>query len=436
MNNLLPGFVYDTLVSSKEPDGKADHIMTTAAIIAEYNPFHEGHKYQIEETRKITGADYILVLMSGDFVQRGAPAIFNKYRRTKEALLGGADAVIELPSVYAVSSAEFFAGGSVTLLDCLDIVDYLSFGSESGEIDKIQCCASLLMNDSPVYQEALSAFLKQGFSYPAARCKAVLESVCSPVSDQISNDILSFSEEEICSLFSSPNNILAIEYCKALLALNSSIRPVTVKRQGAGYHEISLSDDPLFFNSASAIRKAMEQGNTAADYLTSNDFTALLHYKLLSERENGFMRYLDCTDDLSDKIIKNLSTYTDFTGFCNLLKSKDITYTRISRVLTHILLNIREPEFFKLPFSERQFSVPYARLLGFRKDSVGLLSSIKKKSAIPLISKLADASELLNEEGLSLLKQDIWVSDLYEAVYSQKYQREPLNEYRQSPVIV
>lgn len=410
--------------------------MKTAAIIAEYNPFHEGHRYQIEETRKKTGADYILVIMSGDFVQRGAPAIFNKYRRTKEALLGGADAVIELPSLYAVSSAEFFAGGGVTLLNQLGMVDYLSFGSESGDIDQIRYCANLLIDVPPSYQNALSLFLRQGLSYPAARNKAVLKTVCPPVSDQSFTDISAFSVEEINALFSSPNNILAVEYCKALHALKSSVKPVTVKRQGAGYYEDSLSDDPMIFNSASAIRKAMEQGKASVDYLTANDFSSLLLYKLLSEREMGFSDYLDCTEDLSDKIVKNLSSFTDFAGFCSLLKSKDITYTRISRVLTHILLNIKTPKNYRQPFHERNLSVPYARLLGFKKDSAALLSCIKKKSSVPLITKLADAPELLSGNDLAMLKKDIFVSDIYEAVFSQKYQKEPLNEYRQSPVIV
>ena len=219
-------------------------------------------------------------------------------------------------------------------------------------------------------------------------------------------------------------------------ALKSSVKPVTVKRQGAGYHEDSLSDDPMIFNSASAIRKAMEQGKASVDYLTANDFSSLLLYKLLSEREMGFSDYLDCTEDLSDKIVKNLSSFTDFAGFCSLLKSKDITYTRISRVLTHILLNIKTPKNYRQPFHERNLSVPYARLLGFKKDSAALLSCIKKKSSVPLITKLADAPELLSGHALAMLKKDIFVSDIYEAVFSQKYQKEPLNEYRQSPVIV
>lgn len=404
--------------------------MKTAAIIAEYNPFHEGHRYQIEETRKRTGADYILILMSGDFVQRGAPAVFNKYQRTKTALQSGADAVIELPSLYAVSSAEFFAGGGITLLNHLGMVDYLSFGSESGNIEMLNYCAGLLSADSPSYKEALSLLLKQGLSFPAARNRAVLKTISSV------SGTPSLTEEEINTLFSSPNNILAIEYCKALLSLNSSIKPVTIKRQGAGYHEACLSDDPAVFNSASAIRAAMEKGSIAADYLTANDFSSLLRYKLLLEREQGFANYLDCTDDLSDKIIKNLPFFTDFNGFCNRLKSKDITHTRISRVLTHILLGVTTPGSFRLPFPERELSVPYARLLGFKKESSELLSSIKQNSSIPLISKLADASSLLNEQSLSMLKQDILVSDIYESIYAQKYNKEPQSEYRQSPVIV
>lgn len=399
--------------------------MKTAAIIAEYNPFHNGHKYQIEETRKLTGADFILVLMSGDFVQRGAPAVFNKYARTKMALLGGADAVIELPVLYAVSSAEFFAGGSVTLLNQLGMVDHLSFGSECGEIGPILDCARLLTERSGKYDRLLSSCLKQGLSFPMARNEAFLQSL----------DPGDLSVVD-ASLFSSPNNILGIEYCKALLVTNSSLSPVTVKRKGAGYHETTLSSAPCEFNSASAIRNIIEQGNTGADHLCANDFSALLHYKLLLERDRGFLQYLDCTEDLSGKIIKKIPEFTDFSGFCSLLKSKDITYTRISRVLTHIMLDITTPESFRKPLLKRELPVSYARLLGFRKDSAALLSSIKQNSSIPLVSKLADTKKQLGENALAMLKTDVLASDIYEAVYSQKYKKGLLNEYKQSPIIV
>lgn len=409
--------------------------MKTAAIIAEYNPFHNGHKYQIEETRRLTGSDFILVLMSGSFVQRGAPAIFNKYVRTKAALLGGADAVLELPSLYAVSSAEFFAGGSVALLNQLGIIDYLSFGSEYGDIRFIKNCADMLVADDPEYNSALSSFLKQGLSYPSARNKAVLQTISSSGLNHLLSKDGAWSEETINKLFAAPNNILAIEYCKALLALNSSIIPVTMKRQGAGYHETNLSDESGNFNSASAIRNVIEQ-RTDTDHLTSNDFSTLLHYKLLTEREQGFTKYLDCSEALSAKIIKKLPAFTDFTGFCNLLKSKDITYARISRVLTHILLGITTPDSYMQPLAERKLYTPYVRLLGFKKDSAGLLSSIKKNSSIPLISKLADAGAILDKQALTMLKQDILISDIYESVYSSKYKKGSLNEYEQSPIII
>lgn len=416
--------------------------MKTAAIIAEYNPFHNGHKYLIEETRRLTGADFVLVIMSGNFVQRGAPAIFNKYIRTRMALCGGADAVIELPSLYAVSSAEFFAGGGITLLNQLGMIDFLSFGSECGDIELIKNCAALLSLETPEYHCALQAFLRQGLSFPAARNKAVLRSL--PVSGLSSDckDTAFLSEETVNTLFASPNNILALEYCKALLVSDSNITPVTIKRQGDSYHETMLNTDASVFSSASAIRIAIEHcneavtGNFPSCFLTCDDFSALLHYKLLLEQEHGFSEYLDCSCGLSDKIIKNLPAFTNFTDFCSLLKSKDITYTRISRVLIHILLGITVPDSCSQPLTDRKPDVPYARLLGFRKDSAALLSSIKRNSSIPLISKLADASSLLDSHALSMLKQDILAGNIYETAYYNKYKKGPLNEYKQSPVIL
>lgn len=416
--------------------------MKTAAIIAEYNPFHNGHKYLIEETRRLTGADFVLVIMSGNFVQRGAPAIFNKYIRTWMALCGGADAVIELPSLYAVSSAEFFAGGGITLLNQLGMIDFLSFGSECGDIELIKNCAALLSLETPEYHCALQAFLRQGLSFPAARNKAVLRLL--PVSGLSSDckDTAFLSEETVNTLFASPNNILALEYCKALLVSDSNITPVTIKRQGDSYHETMLNTDASVFSSASAIRIAIEHcneavtGNFPSCFLTCDDFSALLHYKLLLEQEHGFSEYFDCSCGLSDKIIKNLPAFTNFTDFCSLLKSKDITYTRISRVLIHILLGITVPGSCSRPLTDRKPDVPYARLLGFRKDSAALLSSIKRNSSIPLISKLADASSLLDSHALSMLKQDILAGNIYETAYYNKYKKGPLNEYKQSPVIL
>lgn len=436
--------------------------MKTAAIIAEYNPFHNGHKYQIEETKRLTGADFILVVMSGDFVQRGAPAIFNKYLRTQMALLGGADVVLELPTLYAVSSAEFFASGSIALLEQLGVVDYLSFGSECGNIPMLEGCARLLLSEPLQYRHLLSAFLKQGLSFPAARSKAFWQTAGSAsLLGEIPDDFLA-----------SPNNILALEYCKALLALHSSVLPVTVKRLGDAYHEASLNKSGSMISSASAIRNTIESMHISENeqqavscpssflraafpetvfdfllsskllespgaFLTCNDFSSLLHYRLLTECQHGFTQYLDCDSALSDRIKKYLPDFSDFAGFAALLKSKNVTYTRINRTLTHILLQITTPSSYLTPLSARELPLPYIRLLGFRKDAAKLLSAIRQNSAVPLISKLADAKNKLDDGTLAMLEQDVLAGNIYESVFSQKYKkRPPVNEYRQSPVIL
>lgn len=417
--------------------------MKTTAIIAEYNPFHNGHQYQIEETRKQTHADFILVLMSGDFVQRGAPALCNKYLRAKMALLGGADVVLELPSIYALSSAEFFAEGAVTLLDQLQVVDTLSFGSEAGVLSPFETCAFLLNEQGDAIEARIKEGLRQGLPYPAARAAAV--SALFP---------------DFPSLFSTPNNILGLEYCKALVALQSNIRPFTLKRKDDGYHSPCPAQDQSCAYahacaSASAIRDALktfpgeirsyvparvyallEENGLLASPLTEDAFSSLLHYKLLMEHSRGFSQYLDCTPDLSDKIIKHLDAFTGFTDFCRLLKSREITYTRLSRIFMHILLEIKTPEFFAPPFSHRQLFTPYARLLGFQKNASPLLKAIKKSSRIPLLSKPADARCVLSDEAFAMLEQDVLCASIYEAAASRHTGKPPLNELRQSPIIL
>ena len=272
--------------------------MKTAAIIAEYNPFHKGHRYQIEETRKATGADYILVLMSGDFVQRGEPAIYNKYIRTRMALLGGADAVLELPVLYATSSAEFFAEGAVTLLDHMQMVDFLSFGSESGKLEDFLPLAELLNRKEATVLSTVNELLRQGLSYPKARSRAV--SLLFP----------EYSSAD-AAFFSSPNNILALEYCKTLKKLKSSIKPFTLLRKGSGYHDPFLPEDSSVYPSASALRSLIT-ASTSSQFLTADDLSPQLFYKLLTEKDCGFSDYLDCSTALSDRICKHLSSFTGY----------------------------------------------------------------------------------------------------------------------------
>lgn len=397
--------------------------MKVTGIIAEYNPFHNGHKHHIEKARELTNADYIIVIMSGNYVQRGEPGIIDKYARTKMALECGADLVLELPLPYATGSAEYFSMGAVSLLDKLGVVDYLCFGSECGDASKLMNVASYLANEPFEYKELLQKYLMQGLSFPSAQ-EAALHGC---------------ADNETASLLSAPNNRLGIEYCKALIRLNSSISPVTVLREGSGYHDETLYDaDDGLPSSASAIRKTLDNAcpetvlsqvpATVADILKQEwnksfpikvtDFSLLLHYKLLTETKESLVTYWDVTSDLADKILKYLPQYTTFDGFCMLLKSKELTYARISRCLLHILLNIKKTHintYRVLGFT------PYARILGFRKSASPLLHEIKVHSSIPMISKLADAQKLLTPEAYEMLQREINASHIYEAVKTKRF---------------
>lgn len=397
--------------------------MKTVGIIAEYNPFHNGHLYQLKKAKEITGADFAVVVMSGDFTQRGTPAVFDKYTRCRLSLLAGADLCIELPVVYATASAELFAKGAVSLLSALG-VDALCFGSECGEIAPLREIASLLFAEPPAYKEALNKALKEGLSFPSARAAAVRKCAHS--------GSLSGMDAAASDILGSPNNILGIEYLKALLALekNGQHAPVsyTIKREGDGYLSHTLSEES--FCSAMALRKGIAEENPdllryvpesirqefadtcqTKSALCADDFSGMLFYKLLSEKDAGYDAYLDVSSDLSDKIRKNLGTFITFSAFCeNSLKSKDITLTRVYRSLLHILLSIKKED---LPAA-----APYARILGFREASFEVFGCLSKEN-IPLLSRLKDASSLLSPEDLSCLSKDIFAAQLYEHVRMQ-----------------
>lgn len=411
--------------------------MKVNGIIAEYNPFHNGHKYQLEQSLKLTDADYTVIVMSGNFVQRGAPALLDKHTRTKMALLAGADLVLELPAVYAVSSAEYFAAGAVSLLTKLGVVSHLCFGSECGDIDLLRQAAGILASEPEDYASSLRHLLRQGMSYPNARTQALIQHYPSLAEHR--------------EVFSSPNNILGIEYIKAILRQESTLLPVTVKRLGAGYHDraasgpycsaLSIRQALFAENMPSLLQKQMppEACELLCNWLAShaairsNDFSSVLYYKLLSEKEYGYEKYLDVSADLSDRIKRQLNAFKDFDSFCDLLKTKEMTYTRISRCLIHILLNITKND---MACCVSLGYTPYARVLGFRKASVPLLSAIKEQSCIPLVTKLADAGTLLSENSFRMLRQDIIISQIYHGIVSGKDADNTVNEYTIPLVIV
>lgn len=408
--------------------------MKIAGIIAEYNPFHKGHKYQITCTRKHFGADYVIVAMSGDYVQRGTPALLPKHTRAEMALKCGADLVLELPVSVSTASAELFAKGGVQLLENLGVVDFLCFGSESGSVSELKSLAAVLTKEPEEYKQVLKKHLSQGKTFPSARALALQEYVKTA-----SCDSLKHAEE----ILLSPNNILGIEYCKALLRIKSSIEPCTLKREGAGYHDTSLfNQNP----SASAIRKHfLSSKNNLKDmeealpkevfpvllkaftenvFVTEEDLSLLLHYRLLEEQKPEL--FLDVSPELSRRICNTRNKYQSFSQFVSLLKTKEMTQTRIQRALLHLLLQIREtPE-----------NIPFARVLGFRRESTPLLKEIKKRSSIPLVTKVSDAAKILAEPDQKLLYETVFASNVYESVLYQKTGKPFCHEFEKQLVIL
>lgn len=413
--------------------------MNIVGLITEYNPFHNGHLHHINLAKKLTNADYVVVVMSGNFLQRGTPAIIDKYKRTAMALECGADLVIELPSVYATASAESFALGAVSLLHHMGCVTSLCFGSESGEINQLETIADILLQESDNFKESLKQFLKEGLVFPAARKMALL--------DHLKRDFE--SQSELDSILSEPNNILAIEYIKAIKRLNSTIKPVTIKRIVSGYHDTQISD---VICSASAIRSSLKSNGMdcfkeqvppsvyqilVREYentfpIEMNDFSSLLKYKLLITQDNPYSKYLDVSEALANAIMNHLSDFTNAENFMELLKNKQYTLTRINRSLTHILLNI-EAEKVK-DYAENGYA-QYLRILGFQKSSNALLKMIKENASIPIISKLAHYKKILNPLGISMLEQDIFATEVYQSIVTNKYDCPPINEFKQKLIL-
>lgn len=403
-------------------------------IIAEYNPFHNGHAYQIEQARLLTGCDFLVVVMSGDYVQRGAPAVFDKYTRTRMALACGADLVLELPVACSCASAEFFASGAVSLLDGLGCVDFLCFGSESGDLQSLMEPARILAKESPVFQEALRRGLSLGLSFPAARKEAFRACASNP-------DILDL-----------PNNILGIEYLKALLQRESSIKPVTIKREGQGYHDTLLDSG---FASASGIRRFLKQEEAPLSALPAlkeslpdpvmevltdtlahtlpvweEDFSMLLRYELLRQSASDLTRYADISPDLGRRLKNCADKFSSFSEFVALVKTKDVTYTRITRALFHILLNLTGED------TRNSVAMPYARILGFRKDHSRILGLLKENSRIPIIPKAADYKTYLTPDLQPLFEKDLFAANLYETIAAAKQKRAFLHDLKRSPVIL
>lgn len=378
--------------------------MNVVGIIAEYNPFHKGHAYQIQKAKEQCGAEFAVVVMNGDFVQRGEPAIFDKYTRTKEALLGGADLIFELPVRFGLSSAGDFAMGGILALNALPFVTHLCFGTETGDLTPLLQAASFLCDEPDSYRTRVKHFVKQGILYPKARSLALAAESGLPT-----------------ETWNSPNNILGLEYCVALQKLHSKIKPFTIRREGQGYHDNdtpALSDFPSATFLRKKIRKAGEKEN-----LSLSDFSSLIGYSLLTAKD--LCRIKDITPDLSDRIRNELPKYREINEFVKTIKNPSLTTGRIKRSFFQCLFDIEKEE----PV------MPYLRVLGMKKEASSLLSQ-KENASCQILTKLAFDVPKMDDTAKKLFAKDLLASDLYRQVFCHKYNQTLPNEYQHSPIVL
>lgn len=407
--------------------------MKTLGIITEYNPFHKGHAYMIEEAKRKAGADRVVAVMSGSFVQRGDPAIFDKWTRAEAALKNGVDMVLELPVLFSAANAETFARAAVRILEESGIVDVLCFGSESGDLPSLQEAAKLMSNETEEFQHLLKEYLDEGLSYPAARAKA-LETV-----SHINSEILS-----------RPNHILALEYLKALDYYSCSMEPMTIKREG-DYNSPSLTDG---YASAAAIRKALaeDRSTEAMTQLPENthdlynkalslgtapvfweELAPALHYKLRTSSTDELREIAEVTEGLENRILHSIDTCYEMRDIIDFIKTKRYTRTKIQRILLHILLDIKEKEvsyYLNLP------KMPYIRVLGFQKERSDILADLTENAKCPVLTNLKKAPKLLNEDGLALLALEKTATDLHALAYPNPIYRAPNQDFTKPLVIL
>ena len=369
--------------------------MKTAGIIAEYNPFHKGHEYHINMTRDLTGAEGIVAVISGNFVQRGEAAVCDKYERTQMALMGGADLVVELPCVYSCQSAEFFAKGGVGILEKLGC-DYISFGMESEDLSELVKIADQIKKPDENFKNKLSDALKDGISYPKALAKA------------LGTDVVD-----------TPNNVLAIEYLKAI----ESLKPIGIRRKG------SFHDQP---GSASDVRERFGKGEDiaslvptyTADVLKTQKipdrhvYESLVLYKLRTMTAEEISRLPDVTEGLENRIKEGALCCTTYDELCEYVKTKRYTMARIRRIFVNALLGITKDDL--------NVSPQYIRVLGMNKTGMKILADLKDKTEIPIITKTADAKVC------RMLEVDIMASDIYALLTGSK----ALADYTNSPIII
>lgn len=408
--------------------------MSVAGIVVEYNPLHNGHIYHIIQTRLMTKCDYIVAVMSGNFVQRGEPALLNKWSRTKTALFAGVDLVIELPVIYSTSSAEGFAFGAISLLNSLGIVDSICFGSEIGEIEKIKTIADILSEEPFEYRKLLQKHLRSGLSYPSARQNSLINYI-------IDKNAFNANSKEIEEIIANPNNILAVEYLKALNKLNSNIKSYTIKRIGSGYNENMMAGS---ISSATAIRNNIEckeiikqaipeytyeiildniHNGTAP--VTLENFSDLILYRLRQSSTHEIENLVDVSEGLRHKIKRAAEDSRDVNELIDRIKNKRYTSTRIKRILIYSLLGITKNR----ALIKIKSPAEYVRVLGFNNKGRELLKQIKNNCHLPIITNPSSKE-------LKLIEFDVKATDIYVFGYKNSFYKTAKQDLKTPPVIV
>lgn len=416
--------------------------MKAVGLVTEYNPFHNGHLYHLNKAMELTGADISVAVMSGDFVQRGEPAVLDKYTRASMALNSGVNLVVELPVNYAVSSAESFAAGALKVLDYIK-ADSIAFGSESGDIERLSKLAHILCDNEDALYKEISKCTANGISYAAARQKTVEK----------------LTDRDTAAMLTSSNNILAVEYLKAIIKNNYAIKPYTVQRHGDDYNDTDIRSD---YASATALRGNLKADNISkyipvkaglilssnTNYIYPDDITEALFTRLLdilfasSYDKNVFienvMQYPDVSKEIAGRLYKSamdMITRTvpqgaeskdngafSFGSLCEHIKTKEVPLSRIKRALVRITLGLDKKHM------EKYANEPYIRVLGFDKKGQEYLSYIRKTVEVPLITKTADYKEMLLD--------DIHAANIYNMIAAGKYGVKELGDFVRGPVRV
>ncbi len=411
--------------------------MKVLGLITEYNPFHNGHKYHLDIAKKITCSTHSIAVMSGHFMQRGEPAIFDKWTRAQIAINEGVDLVIELPTIYACNSAEYFAMGSVKLLDRLNIVDSICFGSEHGRIKEINKIADLLVDEPLKFKTILKLYLDKGLSFPAAREKAIL--------DYFHND------RDFLKIVDSPNNILGIEYLKALRTIKSKITPVTIERLHSDYSSKEIIGNIC---SATAIRLLLSREiidfETLSQVIPSNsfqiikdtiskgkgpifveDFEDILMYKLRTMDISKLNSIHDIKEGLENRIKLASLEANNYEELIKKVKTKRYTYTRIQRIFMKILIELFDEDIL---VNEKKYGPQYIRVLGFSQKGRELLKSIKEKSDMSIITNLKYYTPQ-NDFAKRMIDFDIKTSNIYNLLFKEVQYKRGNSDYTNGPFI-